>query len=80
MPKISIPIKNGYPVDSIINMAETLAKLTGTAVECQTTLEVTANAAVVKALQAIAPMAKARRNKHLTEEVPPEEKLDLVAP
>lgn len=67
MPKISIPIKNGYPAESVINMAETLAKLTGTAVECRQTVEVTANEAVIKALTAIAPMAKAKRNKRSKE-------------
>lgn len=63
MPKISIPIKTGYPAESVITMAETLGKLTGTAVECQEILEITANESVIKALVAIAPMAKRKRKK-----------------
>lgn len=64
MPKISIPIRNGFSSESVINMAETLGKLTGTVVECQSTLEITAAEPVIKALMAIAPMAKGKRKKY----------------
>jgi hypothetical protein len=63
MPTIHIPIKNGYPADSVINMAETLGRLTKTTVQCTTILEVIASAEVITALKAIAPLAKAKRYK-----------------
>jgi hypothetical protein len=61
MPKISIPVKKGYPVESVINMAEKLGEITGTVVECQAVLEVTAAEPVLKALAVLAPMAKTRK-------------------
>lgn len=61
MPKISIPIKNGYPAESLISMAEALGKMTNTAVECQAVVEITAADPVIKALAVLAPMAKARK-------------------
>lgn len=63
MPKVSIPIKKDYPSQSVIDMAETLGRLTGTVVESQVVLEITANEFVIKALQAIAPMAKGKKAK-----------------
>ncbi len=63
MPKIVIPIKNGYPAQSLVAMAEGLGRLTGTVVECNTAVEITANDAVIKALTAIAPMAKGKRTR-----------------
>lgn len=64
MPKISIPVKKGYPSESLIEMAETLGRLTQTVVECQVTLEVTAAEPVLEALKALVPMAKAKRGKY----------------
>jgi hypothetical protein len=63
MPKISIPIKSGYLAESVMNMAEQLAKMTGTAVECQAVIEVTAAEPVIKALAVLAPMAKKKYQK-----------------
>jgi len=73
MPTIHIPLKNGYPPDSIINMAETLGRLTKTAVQCTTAIEVTTSQQVITALQAIAPMAKARRYKRSGQPVVPDQ-------
>lgn len=73
MPKISIPIKNGYSSESVINMAETLGRLTGTAVECQATLEITANEQVIQALKAIAPMARGKYKKRQAVEIAQED-------
>ena len=73
MPTIHIPIKNGYPSDSIINMAETLGRLTKTAVQCKTAIEVTASQEVITALKAIAPMARAKRYKRGGQPVDPDQ-------
>jgi hypothetical protein len=64
MPRISIPIKKEYPTASLIEMAETLGRLTQTVVECQVMLEVTAAEPVLKALKELVPMAKAKRGKY----------------
>ena len=64
MPKITIPVRKDYPANSVIDMAETLGRLTNTAVECHAVIEVTANEAVIKALAAIAPLAKGKRGKY----------------
>ena len=61
MPKISIPIKSGVSSESVVIMAETLGRMTGTVVEVQSTLEITASEPVIKALLAIAPIAKGKR-------------------
>jgi hypothetical protein len=63
MPKISIPVKKDYPAESVINMAEKLGEMTQTVVECQAMVEITANEAVLKALQVLAPMAKKKYGK-----------------
>jgi hypothetical protein len=61
MPRISIPVKYGTPVESIIDMANQLGKMTGTVVECQAVLEVTANEAVIEALQILAGMGVSKK-------------------
>ncbi|GEM_PF-4536110 len=63
MPTKTYQIKPGYPVLSLISMAEQIGKLTGSVVVCTPVIQIEAAGPVLQALDALLPAMKSAGKK-----------------